>query len=253
MGDRKYPSRDRKLGRAPLLAEGARSCVSRDGYFGQPQSVTRGYCKIENAVKSFNFDFRGRIVLDIGSSTGGFTELALKNGAKKVIAVEKGTNQMKSPLRFDPRIDLHEKTDIFNVKATNTSFEDRKLGRAPLLTESARSCVSENEVFVALPDAIVADVSFLSLTKVLKYAKMHLSRSNTDFLVMLKPQFEAKPHQLNKGVIKNEKIRREIIKNFEQWLKQNDFIIIKKRDNSLAGKNGNLERFYWLRNTKNFR
>ena len=260
MGGRKYPSRDRKLGRAPLLAEGARSCVSRDGYFGQPQSVTRGYCKIENAVKSFNFDFRGKVVLDIGSSTGGFTELALTNGAKKVIAVEKGTNQMKSPLRFDPRIDLHEKTDIFNVKATNTSFEDRKLDHSPkthkvtaLLAEGAQSCVSENEVFVALPDTIVADVSFLSLTKVLKYAKMYLSRSNTDFLVMLKPQFEAKPHQLNKGVIKNEKIRREIIKNFEQWLKQNDFIIIKKRDNSLAGKNGNLERFYWLRNTRNFR
>ena len=206
----------------------------------------RGYIKLSDAVKSFNFDFRGKVVLDIGSSTGGFTELALKNGAKKVIAVEKGTNQMKSPLRFDPRIDLHEKTDIFNVKATNTSFEDHELGRA------SRS-VSENEVSVALPDAIVADVSFLSLTKVLKYTKMYLSRSDTDFLVMLKPQFEAKPYQLNKGVVKNEKIRREIIKNFEQWLKQNDFIIIKKRDNSLAGKNGNLERFYWLRNTKDFR
>lgn len=203
----------------------------------------RGYYKIEGAVRAFNFDFRGKTVLDIGSSTGGFTEIALEHGAKKVIAVEKGTNQMKAPLRFDPRVELHEKTDIFDVKATNTPFEDRKLGRAPL-------SVSEDGAFVTFPDTIVADVSFLSLTKILKYAKIHLSRSDTDFLVMLKPQFEAKPYQLNKGVVKNEKLRREIIKNFETWLKQNGFIITKKRDNDLTGKNGNLERFYYLKLAK---
>ena len=199
----------------------------------------RGYYKIEGAVRAFNFDFHNKIVLDIGSSTGGFTEIALEHGAKKVIAVEKGTNQMKAPLRYDPRVELHEKTDIFNVKAINTPFEDHKLGRTA-------SSVSEDEVFVTFPDIIVADVSFISLTKILKYAKIHLSRSNTTFLVMLKPQFEARPDQLNRGVVKNERIRREIIKNFESWLKRSGFVIIKKRDNDLAGKNGNLERFYWL-------
>ena len=126
---------------------------------------------------------------------------------------------MKAPLRYDPRIELHEKTDIFDFKTK-------------------------------IPDVIVADVSFLSLTKILKYAKIHLSRSDTDYLVMLKPQFEARPYQLNKGVVKNEKIRREIIKSFEQWLGQNNFIIINKRDNKLAGKNGNLERFYYLKLAK---
>ncbi len=209
--------------------------------------VNRGYIKIEGAVRAFNFDFKDKVVLDIGSSTGGFTEIALEKGAKKVIAVEKGTNQMKSPLRFDPRIDLHEKTDIFNVRATNTSFEDRKLGRAPLFAEGVRSSVSENEVFIALPDVIVADVSFLSLTKILEYAKSNLASKDTEFLVMLKPQFEAAPHQLNKGVVKNEKIRREIIKNFEFWLKKNNFLIVNKRDNDLRGKTGNLERFYYLK------
>ena len=182
--------------------------------------VNRGYLKIEGAVRAFNFDFRGKVVLDIGSSTGGFTELALKNGAKKVIAVEKGSHQMKAPLRFDPRIELHEKTDIFDFEPAEK------------------------------PDVIVADVSFLSLTKILKYAKMTLSRSDTDFLVMLKPQFEAQDDQLHKGIVKNEKIRREIIKNFEQWLKQNNFIIVKKRDNTLAGRHGNLERFYYLKLAK---
>ena len=79
---------------------------------------------------------------------------------------------------------------------------------------------------------------------------MELSRRNTEYLVMLKPQFEADESQLVKGVVKNEKIRRDIIKRFEQWLKRNDFIIVNKRDNVLAGKNGNVERFYYLRLAK---
>ena len=182
----------------------------------------RGYYKIKGAISAFDFDFRGKVVLDIGSSTGGFTEIALERGADKVIAVEKGTNQMKAPLRYDPKVELHEKTDIFDFELS----EDKK------------------------PDVIVADVSFLSLTKILKYAKMELSRRNTEYLVMLKPQFEADESQLVKGVVKNEKIRRDIIKRFEQWLKRNDFVIVNKRDNVLAGKNGNVERFYYLRLAK---
>ena len=174
----------------------------------------RGYYKIEGAARAFNFDFRGKVVLDIGSSTGGFTQYALDHGAKKVIAVEKGTNQMMSPLRHDPKVELHEKTDIFN--------------------------------FICTPDIILADVSFISLTKVLDYAKTHLANQDTKFLVMLKPQFEARDDQLNKGVVKNESIRRDIIKRFEQWLKQQNFVILNKRDNLLKGKTGNQERFYDL-------
>ncbi|MBR3137865.1 TlyA family rRNA (cytidine-2'-O)-methyltransferase [Candidatus Saccharibacteria bacterium] len=176
----------------------------------------RGYRKIAGAARAFNFNFKNKVVLDIGSSTGGFTKYALDHGAKKVIAVEKGTNQMMSPLRHDPRIDLREKTDIFDCKIEGI-------------------------------DVVVADVSFISLTKVLAHAKKRLAGKNTDFLVMLKPQFEAKSYQLVNGIIKNEKIRREIIKSFEMWLKNNNFVIIDKRDNQLKGKNGNQERFYWLK------
>ncbi|MBQ7802273.1 TlyA family rRNA (cytidine-2'-O)-methyltransferase [Candidatus Saccharibacteria bacterium] len=182
--------------------------------------VSRAENKLAGAARAFSYDFRDKIVLDIGSSTGGFTEYALTHGAKKVIAVEKGTNQMKAPLRFDSRIELHEKTDVFD-------FE------------------TEEEV-----DTILADVSFVSLTKVLAYAKIKLACRKTDFLVMLKPQFEAFPNELNRGVVKNEKMRREIIKRFENWLKKNGFLIVGKRDNTLAGKNGNLERFYFLRLVK---
>ena len=210
----------------------------------------RGYLKIKDAADAFHFDFRDKIVLDIGSSTGGFTQYALDHGAKKVIAVEKGTNQMMKPLRFDPRIELYEKTDIFDTRTQKDPFEGiaergsaRISARAPWRRERA---TRPEKVVLCVPDIIIADVSFVSLTKILAYAKRYLADHHTDFLVMLKPQFEAAPDQLNKGIVKNERIRRDIIKNFEQWLKTNNFIIVNKRDNILEGKHGNKERFYWL-------
>ena len=186
----------------------------------ESKPVSRAENKLAGAVRAFDFDFRGKTVLDIGSSTGGFTEYALRRGASRVVAVEKGTRQMKVPLRFDSRIELREKTDIFEFKTKEKI------------------------------DVILADVSFISVTKVLAYAKIKLARSDTDFLVMLKPQFEAFPDELVRGVVKNEKIRREIIKRFEGWLKKNGFLILNKRDNEVSGKNGNVERFYYLKLAK---
>lgn len=183
--------------------------------------VSRAEGKLEGAVRAFRYDFRNKTVLDIGSSTGGFTELALKLGAKKVIAIEKGTNQMKAPLRFNAQVELHEKTDFFDVSGDD----------------------------LEMVDTVVADVSFVSLTKILAHAKKVVSK-NADFLVMLKPQFEAEPEQLVKGVVKNEKMRREILKKFENWLKNNGFLVVDKRDNDVAGRKGNIERFYLLKIAK---
>ena len=185
--------------------------------------VSRAENKLAGASQAFSFDFRDKTVLDIGSSTGGFTEYALRRGAKQVFAVEKGTNQMKAPLRFDPRITLLEKTDIFLVDFTQFG---------PL-------------------DVVLADVSFVSLKKVLAHVKLQPEVRSADFLMMLKPQFEAKSFQLKNGIVKNEKIRREIIKDFELWLKQNHFKVVDKRDNFLAGKNGNVERFYYFKLVEN--
>lgn len=178
--------------------------------------VGRAEYKLEGALRAFRVDLCGKTVLDIGSSTGGFTEMALRAGAAKVIAVEKGTNQMKAPLRFDPRIELHEKTDIFEFSGVE-------------------------------PDVILADVSFISLRDVLAYAGKVFATRKTDFLVMLKPQFEARPDQLVNGVVKNNKMRREIIADFENWLRRNKFVVLGKRDNELAGRFGNVERFYYLK------
>lgn len=178
-------------------------------------ALPRGYLKISGACKALGFDFRGKVVLDIGSSTGGFTQYALEHGATKVIAVEKGTNQMKAPLRHDQRIDLHEKTDFLTFKSAEHI------------------------------DAIVADISFMSLRPILIRAKS-LSTHKTQYLVMFKPQFEAATTQLNKGIVKNETIRRQIIKSFEQWLGRNGFIILGKCDNQVHGRKGNIEKFYYL-------
>ena len=213
--------------------------------------VSRAEEKLAGAVRAFSYDFTGKTVLDIGSSTGGFTEYALNHGAKKVIAVEKGTNQMKAPLRFDPRVELHEKTDIFKVTAARAlPPAEHKLGRTALSVSVGGNALDASSDVVRIAsrvDVILADVSFVSLRKVLSHAKLHLATAQTDFLVMLKPQFEAESSQLARGVVKNEKIRRAIIKDFETWLKQNGFFIQNKRDNDLAGKNGNVERFYLLK------
>lgn len=197
------------------------------------QFVGRAELKLADAVREFGYDFRGKVVLDIGSSTGGFTELALKLGAAKVIAVEKGTNQMKAPLRFDKRIKLYEKTDFLTIRRG-----DETGGQWRNRIES----VTWEQV-----QTVLADVSFISLTKILAQAK-RLVNKEADYLVMLKPQFEAYPDQLVKGVVKNERMRREIIQRFEEWLRRNGFVILQKRDNKVVGKIGkNQERFYWLR------
>lgn len=199
--------------------------------------VGRAELKLAEAAKAFGYDFRGKAVLDIGSSTGGFTEYALRQGARKVIAVEKGTRQMKVPLRYDGRVDLYEKTDFFDVLGAN---KDGKL--VIKQGENAGELVQPVQVGVVL-----ADVSFVSLRKILAKAKV-IVVNGADYLVMLKPQFEAYPDQLVNGVVKNERMRREIIQSFERWLGQNGFVILKKRDNETVGKRGgNREKFYWLK------
>ena len=182
---------------------------------GEEQYVSRAALKLESVARKLKLDFTDKTVLDVGSSTGGFTDYALKHGAIKVIAVDVGTGQLHLSLRADSRIELHEKTDI------------RDFSTAQQL------------------DIIMIDVSFISLRLILP-AVMRLSGKNTQVAAMLKPQFEASPREVNKGVIKNDAIRRKVLKDFEQWTRQH-FMIIDKADSEVAGAKGNRERFYLLR------
>lgn len=222
--------------------------------------VGRAELKLAEAAKAFGYDFRGKAVLDIGSSTGGFTEYALRQGARKVIAVEKGTRQMKAPLRYDERVDLYEKTDFFDVEGANKDDklvvqQGEKLGELVRGVQvgsgngekSVREAGVGRSVGLVKVETVLADVSFVSLREILAKAKEIVVRQ-ADYLVMLKPQFEAYPDQLVNGVVKNERMRRGIVQSFERWLSQNGFVVLKKRDNETVGKRGgNREKFYWLK------
>ncbi|MFO0781848.1 MAG: TlyA family RNA methyltransferase [Candidatus Saccharimonadales bacterium] len=179
------------------------------------QYVSRAGLKLASVAKTLKLDFKNKVVLDVGSSTGGFTDYALKHGAKKVIAVELGSNQLHPSLHGNQQIELHEKTDIRDYKT------DQQI------------------------DLVVADVSFISLRELLPHIAT-LCTKKTQIAVMVKPQFEAiKSSVKHKGVIKNDKMRRDILKDFEQWA-QSRFVIKDKADSSVSGKNGNQERFYLL-------
>lgn len=193
------------------------------------QYVSRAGLKLASVAQALHVDFAGKVVLDVGSSTGGFTDYALQHGAKKVIAIDVGTNQLHASLREDPRVELHEQTDIRNVVfATEKNIAP---GTVPI---------------AVAPDIIVIDVSFISLRDILPHL-LKLSSPRTDILAMAKPQFEARHSNLShKGVIKNDRMRRDILKDFEQWAVR-DFVVLAKADSDVAGARGNLERFYKLR------
>lgn len=179
------------------------------------QYVSRAGLKLASVAQAFGLDFTGKTVLDIGSSTGGFTDYALQHGAAKVIAVDVGTDQFHPSLRSDRRVELHEKTDI-------RTFETKQS-----------------------IDIVVADLSFISLREILPHVH-DLVNKRTRIVAMVKPQFEAGNSQFkHKGVIKNEKMRRDILKGFEAWV-SGRFVIQNKADSQVAGSKGNRERFYLL-------
>jgi len=177
------------------------------------QYVSRAGLKLASVANLLGVRFENSIVLDVGSSTGGFTDYALQHGAKKVVAVDVGTDQLHPSLRSDERIELHEKTDI-------------------------RDFSTEEKISI-----VVIDVSFIGLREILPSVIRIAPKALV--VAMVKPQFEAGREQVNKGVIKNDSVRRQILHDFEVWAKQY-FVIAGKRDSEVAGSKGNRERFYLL-------
>ena len=209
-----------RLGRVKVVGR----LITKSGYFvhdlslvelNQPeQFVSRAGLKLASVADKLAVDFRGKLVLDVGSSTGGFTDYALSRGARRVICVDVGTDQLHPKLRRDARVELHEKTDI-------------------------RDFVTNQPV-----DIILIDVSFISLREVLPHLA-ELANRQTQVVAMVKPQFETGNRLKNHGVIKNDTERRRILHDFEQWAKRY-FLLRAKADSAVAGARGNRERFYLL-------
>lgn len=199
------------------------------------QYVGRAALKLQTAAETFGLDFGGKTVLDVGSSTGGFTQYALLHGATKVIAVDVGTDQLHPSLRSDARIELHEKTDIRQIRLRQTGAVNKN-------QESSR----EITYISAVPEMVVVDVSFISLREILPHIA-RLTSPNSIVVAMVKPQFEAGQSSLkHKGVIKNDRMRRDILNDFEMWVMKH-FKIVAKADSDVPGSKGNVERFYVLR------
>ena len=177
--------------------------------------VSRGGLKLEKAIKTWDLDFSDKLVLDIGASTGGFTDCALQNGAKCVYSVDVGKNQLDWKLRNDERVVSIEEMHIKDLKEKDIG--DEKV------------------------DYIVIDVSFISLTKVIPYFEKFLAK-NAKIIMLVKPQFEVGREKIGKnGVVENEEYHNEAIKKIISFSKDEGYELIGVEDSPIKGAKGNKE------------
>ena len=184
--------------------------------------VSRGGLKLESVLNLFNIDFTDKVCIDIGASTGGFTDCMLQHGAKKVYAVDVGTAQLHYKLRNDKR--------VVNIENVNFRYFDKSL--------------LKDEI-----DIITIDVSFISLDKILPLASEIISKEG--FIVaMIKPQFELEPSEINKGVVRDENLRQKAINKIKDVARNLGLEIVKEQDSGVKGPKGNLEHFILLKHKK---
>ena len=183
--------------------------------------VSRGGHKLAGALDAFKeLKVEGRVALDAGASTGGFTDVLLKRGAKKVIAVDVGYGQLAWEIRQDSRVEIHDRT---NVRALNRD-------------------VIRDEI-----DLVVADLSFISLAMVLP-ALISVSSSETDFLLMVKPQFEVGRERLGAGgVVREPELRRAAVYEVAKSAYELGLGTFGVVASPLPGPSGNVEYFLWLK------
>lgn len=183
--------------------------------------VSRGAFKLEAAFKTFDLDFHEAIVLDVGASTGGFTDFTLQHGAKKVLALDVGKGQLHYKLQHDSRV-----VNLEGINFRNFSLED-------LITVL-------NGVSL---DFIVSDLSFISLTKVADRILEIAKHFNPRIILLLKPQFEASKEIADKfkGIITDDKLRQDIIADLLQKLSESGLHLKQIIESPIKGTKGNVE------------
>jgi 23S rRNA (cytidine1920-2'-O)/16S rRNA (cytidine1409-2'-O)-methyltransferase len=176
--------------------------------------VSRGGLKLAHALDHFGWDVAGATALDVGASTGGFTDVLLERGAAKVFAVDVGTNQLAWKLRQDPRVIVHEKTN------------------ARYLT---------SEVVTEPVDVVVCDASFISLAKVLEKA-LDFAAPDAGLVALVKPQFEAERHEIGKGgVVRDPAVHARVCEAAAAWVEARGWRVEGIVPSPIKGPEGNVE------------
>lgn len=180
--------------------------------------VSRGGIKLAHALDEFAIDVTDAVAMDVGSSTGGFTDVLLTNGAARVYAVDSGTNQLAWKLRQDERVIVHEQTS------------------ARILTES----------HIPEPiDIIVCDASFISLAKVLE-TPLTFAKTGAQIIALIKPQFEAGRGEVGKGgVVRDEAIHARVCAEVQMWLVEKNWTVRGLTTSPITGPQGNIEFLIW--------
>ncbi len=204
-------SGERKLAKAgDMLAEDAPLEVRGKDH----PWVSRGGIKLDHGLSHFGFDVTGAVALDVGSSTGGFTDVLLSSGAKKVYAVDVGTNQLAWKLRQDPRVEVHEQTNARNLGAS-------------IIPEPV--------------DIIVCDASFIALSKVLE-APLKLAKPGAKLVALIKPQFEAGREEVGKGgVVRDSAVHERVCTDAEGWVESQGWTVLGVTPSPITGPEGNIE------------
>jgi len=187
---------------------------------GLREYASRGGHKLAAALDAFRLEVAGRAALDVGASTGGFTDVLLRRGASRVIALDVGYGQLATQLRNDPRVIVLDRTNIRTTLADDLPYR---------------------------PDLLVIDVSFISLRLVLP-AVVDLSSTPADLIVLIKPQFEAGREKVGKGgVIRDDSIRREALEKILAFAGEIGLEVKGSIESPIAGAAGNREFLAWLR------
>ena len=182
------------------------------------QWVSRGGKKLFDALKRFEINVEGKTALDVGSSTGGFTQVLLQQGAEKVVAVDVGTNQLHQSLRNEARISILEQTDIRDVSSKLVDFFD----------------------------LVVVDVAFISIEKVIRDIEV-TAKKGGHIVVLYKPQFEVGKKNISKnGLVKKETEVQKMLSDFLDTLDQSSLYFVQSKNAYIKGKKGNQESFIHL-------
>ncbi len=181
--------------------------------------VSRGGLKLEKALGSFGICLKGKVCIDVGASTGGFTDCMLKNGAVKVFAIDVGYGQLAWNLRQDPRVVCLDRTNIRYV-------ESQQIGE--------------------LVDFVTIDVSFISLTKVLPVVK-RLLKDDGEIICLIKPQFEAGREKVGKkGVVRDKEVHKEVVERIVSWTFSQGLGVKGLGFSPIKGPEGNIEYLLYI-------